>query len=88
MKIQVTAEDIANGKREDCNYCPIALAVGRATHCKRVSVGRRIIMWDIRFVQSKSAWMPSVAKEFINVFDAFGSNYVSPFEFEVEFVED
>ena len=31
LKIQVTGKDIKNGKRGDCNKCPIALAVGRKT---------------------------------------------------------
>lgn len=30
MKVNVTQEDINNGKRQDCQECPIALAIKRA----------------------------------------------------------
>jgi len=38
MRINVTADDIANGVHKDCERCPVALAVKRATGCVNCDV--------------------------------------------------
>lgn len=39
IKVQVTQADIANGNRNSCTRCPIALAIKRQTGAKTISVG-------------------------------------------------
>jgi hypothetical protein len=81
LKIQVTGEDIANGKPDDCESCPIALAMKRA-----------IPDLDWIEVDGDAQWgttdggfgtrFPEVAKNFIRAFDS--GDPVKPFEFECE----
>ena len=78
MKIEVTAQDIASGKRVDCDCCPLALALNRATndvwHVTKAEAYRRGPVRPIT--------LPPPARKFIADFDA--CNPVFPFTFELE----
>ena len=83
MTIKVTQQDIDSGEQEDCNTCPIALAVRRKgglfTHAEIYT--DEIIC---RFPDKTFSWsLPKTAGEFIQLFDDFGVEAVEPFEFEV-----
>lgn len=79
MKITVTQEDIDNGVRDSCRYCPVAIAVLRATGRPRGSVrvdGTAIDMGDkvIGLTREVEAW--------ITRYDY--TRQGAPFEFEVD----
>jgi len=82
--ISVTAEDIANGERNDCTACPIALAMNR-TGLRHVSARNVFVVWWDRDLSETGegnrfcAFTPSEAADFMSAFDA-GEN-VEPFEF-------
>lgn len=83
MLIQVTNEDIANGKRDDCKHCPVALAVKRVLkedyYC--AVDGKYISIYQLngRFLQNH--YTSVIVLRFITMFDT-GRN-VEPFEFEL-----
>lgn len=76
MKIQVTAEDIANGRRSDCHNCPVSLAWNRVMGGD-YKVGLGVIVQNSCIL----FWLPKIAQKFIFDFDA--GRPVEPFEFEV-----
>lgn len=76
MKIQVTADDIARGAPCEQDFCPVALALHRAT-------GRR---WLVGFNAACTSDgghlnLPLPVQVFVKAFDA--AFPVEPFEFEV-----
>lgn len=83
MRIRITKSDIENGKRQDCHFCPIALAIRRAFFNKHgrdpdnVSVSYADIC-----INGKKALTPRKAFEFICDFD-HGLANVMPFSFSV-----
>ena len=92
MKIQVTAQDIAQGCRGKCELCPVALAVRRA-------VGHDNVYVDINTYEAKTTatlsvavgstgeWkyrLPDKVKDFINDFDMGYYLLVKPFEFDLD----
>lgn len=79
MRIYVTADDIANGKVNNCEGCPIALALRRCTGSKHVDVDAGRLCID----DGGRATPPKVADIFIGDFDE--GKPVTPFEFDVEF---
>lgn len=83
--IRVTAGHIANGTMEDCESCPIALAIleswGPGAH---VEVTRdEIWLWPANG-GSLTACTPSAACAFINAFDGETPGPCEPFTFTVE----
>lgn len=72
ITVSVQQEDIDNGKPEDCDSCPIALACRRLGY-KDVSVGVSL------HVDDHDYWLPSEASRFIEEFD--NGEVVSPFSF-------
>lgn len=82
MKIEVTAEDIARGKRGNACHCPIALAAERA--------GMRHVKVDLDSIGEKFtggcwgrwSYLPVDACEFVDRFDK--GLPVEPFAFEIE----
>jgi hypothetical protein len=83
MLVEVTADDIAIGKRGMPWCCPIARAIKRARGASRVIIGifkglayegdtaHRVVLFDI----------PEVARSFISDFDS--GRPVEPFSFEI-----
>lgn len=86
MKISVTREDIAAGKRHECGACPVALAVARHL-CDGVApqVGYFTIQYR-RLADQQTlthvSWLPAPASEWIEDFDH--RRPVEPFDFELK----
>lgn len=78
MKINVTQEDIDNGKVRNSCYCPVALAMRRVTK-ETWSVTGIGLFCDSKIGLNKST--PKSVLQFIRAFDI--GMPVSPFEFEV-----
>lgn len=82
LKIDVTAEDIAKGIQNDCEACPIALALSRAVPGAdfiEVDGDANYELDDVTYY----ARFPESAKNFVTRFDA--GETVEPFTFEAEF---
>jgi len=84
--VEVTAGDIAAGKREDCEGCPIACALRRAAGTPRAFVdGAELAAgnWDgVHPYDSDRVRMPREAVDFVLDFDE--GRDVRPFAFTVE----
>lgn len=81
VEIEVTRENIADGRSFDCDYCPIALAIARHVRSNyRVSVGGMSCM-----IGTFSTDLPLSATEFVTRFD--GGCRVLPFTFTVDIPE-
>lgn len=88
--VEVTEQDIKDGARGDCYYCPIALAVQRAlNHPPKVHVIISYVHVVMEDLSMKTYSLPQVATDFIVDFDH--DFKISPFTFEmlpyVPFVE-
>lgn len=77
MIISVTEEDIANGKRQTCDSCPIALAVKRAYPGCPVSVDQ----WGIKIAGCRMYRVNDQMYKFMTDFDLCGPKAVKPFLF-------
>lgn len=76
MTINVTAEDIAVGERNNCGWCPVALAVRRAT-------GEQAwVHPDALIVRGRRCPMPSEVWARVLKYDVQG--VMEPFSFELE----
>lgn len=80
MVVEVTAEDIADGKRTNCDQCPIALAASRAFGESCWASFRRIGLLG----KGAAVDTPPVARAFMQRFDEAGAASVAPFTFAVE----
>lgn len=81
MRIHVRPHHIAAGKREDCEACPIALALTEATGRQGWEVGdSQAWLWAPMVLRHYP--LPDVATRFVHDFDA--GRPVRPFSFEVE----
>lgn len=80
-RIQVTAEDIANGTRGNCAFCPVARAVCRATGSVDVSVtGLGVTIWCGE--ETASLAIPDAVGRFVDDFDC--GKPVHPIEFDLD----
>jgi len=85
-RIEVTAEDIAHGVREDCERCPISRALTRALPIRSVIVEGGV---QGVAVQEKGtfyrffATLPEDADAFVERFDR--GEDVAPFAFDLRF---
>lgn len=90
--VQVTLEDIDNGFREDCQYCPVARALRRVLLPEFVGEAQqsRISIYNAnRQHWEEELWScatPMVANQFINDFDK--KREVKPFEFELDIPDE
>lgn len=83
MKIEVTKEDIKNGKRLECDLCPIALAIKRSdANIESVFVTPRHAYITRRSEGEKNFRLPDQATIFVLQFDQ--ASAVEPFEFELQ----
>lgn len=76
--VNVTQADIDAGKELDCEACPIALAVSRAT-------GRKMVVARGEVAQCGGSWevkLPRIAVNFVDRFDA--GERVVPFSFVID----
>ena len=84
MRIEVTAEDIRNGRKHDCQYCPVARAIARATG-REVLTGRITCQIRSSYTPWRSVILPRVVFDFTESFDA--GALVQPFDFELDYQE-
>jgi hypothetical protein len=92
ITVNVTAHDIANGRKKDCYKCPVALALMRALEAvndikvKTVSVGNGAAQITLVYSDHMSTYswpqLPDAAADFVWRFDNF--RVVEPFSFELE----
>lgn len=84
MKIKVTEKHIANGLRDDCTNCAVALAMKEALpKFNQIYVGTRGATGHSRGWIAFHKPLPEEVTEFIISFDRGES--VEPFEFELPF---
>ncbi len=89
VQIEVTADDIANGKPYECVRCPIALAMKRAG-IDQVAVGDRFFCFGPGGPEDPNSLddarehhvLPPEAGRFVDRFDSLQP--VEPFSFNVE----
>lgn len=92
VKISVTAEDIEHGEKQNCRFCPIALASFRSFRESLIGHDyfyceiHEIILVNIR---GRRAFVSeNLTEDVLNFIDDFDSGKeVSPFEFEAVFEE-
>ena len=78
LTVNVTQEDIDNGRRRTCSGCPVALAISRAW-------GKRITVGPNDFGAShESIPLPREAMHFVELFDRGHAKTLLPFSFVVE----
>lgn len=86
LHVEVTAEDIANGKRETACYCPIALALKRLGVKDPDVFGEREECVSVPCDDDEEPWdhyqLPDEAIDFVVKFD-LGAE-VAPFAFDLE----
>lgn len=82
MTIEITGDDIKNGKRVSCRECPIALALRREIGASFVSVGMEEIECSGSEFGSLRWMTPAPARKFIDRFDL--GRPVKPFVLELE----
>ena len=81
-RIRVLATDIKNGERQHSQACPIALAVRRRfPDASEVTVSTEVMAFYLKG-RTHHAALPSIARFFINEFDA--GHPVAPISFELE----
>lgn len=82
--IKVTEGHIRAGKTRDCADCPIALALSAALNleCRVDHYAWFAIEPGLSVSKTTAHWLPPIARQFVDDFDA--GHYVGPFEFEVE----
>jgi len=82
--INVTAEHIENGVRENCERCPVALAIMDAfPGASGIYVESRVFSISRDGYRRDEIKLPREASEFIWDFDA--SKTVQPFSFELDY---
>jgi len=84
LRVEVTAQNILDGKPNDRHRCPIALAIAQRLSCHVLVDADRYSLTDYRPLNPCPFWrgLPLKAREFINRFD----NHlpVAPFTFQTQ----
>jgi hypothetical protein len=82
--VPVTAEHIGNGIANDCELCPVALALLALWPGADIHVGRaEMWLWPATGGSLTAVTPPSV-RQFIDVIDSGGRKSAEPFDFTVE----
>lgn len=96
IKVNVTVDDIKNGKPRCVEKCPVALAIKRLNYEYAQVCSTYIYIYPIRNgLECYKFDMPEVAQKFIQEFDRDMLEYneknpyiiPSPFEFEIKLIE-
>jgi hypothetical protein len=83
LNIEVTKENIENGKVGQCGYCPIALAIiPKLAESISVLVFAAEIRLEKRNLWVDSIYLPTIARAFIRHFDRH--EVVEPVNFSLE----
>ncbi len=87
LNVRVTEEDIERGIAEDCERCPVALALNRALADEltranlQVSIDGGTILFCSGATLVRTVCAPACVRDFI--FDFDGGDYTGPFEFTI-----
>jgi hypothetical protein len=88
LRLTITADDIAQGKRSDTSCCPIALSFRRTAQKERIRVAalwvvapRIVCATDVYKGIQRSWAMPEIAGKWLIAFDK--GETVSPLSFEL-----
>lgn len=84
--VDVTAEDIAHGEREDCTKCPIARALRRHKGFEKAYVNDQYVEIDHENRHENLYRLPQEAVDFIRNFD--DGKEVRPFKFELDLTDE
>ena len=80
MKINVTDNHIINGKRGECQQCPLALAVNTKPDCFNAMVYDTVLL----FLQDKKIWRAYIPQDVQKWLVAFDLNEpVKPMSFNI-----
>lgn len=84
MKIEITAEDIENGKKQSVFACPVALAMCRALRIYPFEHSISVYSEDIVFCHDDTSkiLLPSQVTDIIDKYDS--NQGMNPFSFELE----
>ena len=84
--VQVTSEDIQEGVRENCLYCPVALALHRTlgTAPGRLFAISSYVGSNQVMIGGKKYFLPKVAVDAIANFDSGSPVELFSFEIEIE----
>lgn len=79
VKVEVTKQDIARGIKRDGYSCPVARAMKRTLHRRKIWVG-----WHYYQIGEDGAFitLPPTVTQFVKAFDS--GKKVEPFTFEVD----
>jgi hypothetical protein len=77
MRVEVTLEDIAQGKPHDPECCPVALALKRALPHRHVLVQDGSLK-----IEGEVYYMPTAVKAFVGLYD--NGLDVAPIEFDTD----
>jgi len=86
VRIEVTAEDIAKGRRWECTLCPVSRAIARVLDC-RPQVGPDSVTLFCNARRFEDVRLPESAQRFIQDFDARVGR-PAPFAFDLDDVPD
>lgn len=84
IRVEVTAEDIANGRRYHASACPVALACKRVFPSDSEPYVNGLNVSFGRWGERRSVVVPGSVLEFINRFDAPKPLPVKPFSFDLD----
>ena len=92
-RIDVTAEDIAHGLREDGTRCPIALSLSRVLALDPTHEAVDVLYAEIEVapestIETWSLDLPTEARSFVVAFDRGGTEAVAPFAFGLDVPDD
>lgn len=82
LTVDVTAEDIAEGRPFDCSSCPVARATERALGTAVLVLGSQIV-WFVNRTEERRISLPASIVRWINRFDTQGPAHVSAVQFEL-----
>lgn len=78
LRVEVTADDIKRGKKNEPEHCPIARAIDRLYPGNEVSVND-----DTAEIDDCTFSLPLIAERFVSRFDA--GEKVKPFKFVLDY---
>lgn len=89
LEVEITEQDIKDGKRFNCFECPNSLAVVRAAKRKRLGIRAAVTTWNFIQMNGKTKGyvtfnVPRIVQQFIAKFDQ--EKTVKPIKYQLELV--
>ena len=86
IRPSITDEDIDNGRQDDCEECPVALAIARELTAEKFCGFLLSVQRERVVINNGEYLLPPIAVRFIEEFDSGGT--VGPFSFALEVERD